>query len=125
MRYVLKLAEVDGRFSVFHMNNNHTVTIADLMDAIRGHGFEIRTVPDSEFQETLAEAARQEESRTVISLVAYSNRDGETLRMVDSDRRFTVNALFRLGFRWPIVDNGYLEKIIWALDTLSFFTDLD
>ena len=123
---VLKLAEVDGRFSIFHMNNNHTVTIADLMDAIRGHGFEIRTVPDSEFRETLAEAARhEEESKTVISLVAYSNKEGETLQMVDSDRRFTVNALFRLGFRWPIIDGEYLEKIIWALDTLSFFTELE
>ena len=122
---VLKLAGVDSRFSVFHMNNNHTVTIADLMDAIRRHGFEVRTVPDSEFRETLAEAATHEdESRTVLSLVAYSNKEGETLRMVDSDRRFTVNALFHLGFRWPIVDDEYLEKIIWALDSLSFFTDL-
>ena len=122
---VLKLSEVDGRFSVFHMNNNHTVTMADLMDAIRSHGFEIRTVPDSEFRDTLAEAAKhEEESRTVLSLVAYSNKEGETLQLVDSDRRFTVNALFRLGFRWPIVDNGYLEKTLEALDTLSFFTDL-
>jgi nucleoside-diphosphate-sugar epimerase len=122
---VLKLAGVDSRFSVFHMNNNHTVTIADLMDAFHRHGFEVRTVPDSEFRETLAEAAKHEdESRTVLSLVAYSNKEGETLRMVDSDRRFTVNALFHLGFRWPIVDDEYLEKIIWALDSLSFFTDL-
>ena len=122
---VLKLAGVDSRFSVFHMNNNHTVTIADLMDAFRRHGFEVRTVPDSEFRETLAEAAKHEdESRTVLSLVAYSNKVGETLQMVDSDRRFTVNALFHLGFRWPIVDDEYLEKVIWALDSLSFFTDL-
>ena len=62
---------------------------------------------------------------TFLSLVAYSNKEGETLKMVDSDRRFTINALFRLGFRWPIVDDGYLEKMIWALDSLSFFTDLD
>ena len=37
----------------------------------------------------------------------------------------TINALFRLGFRWPIVDDGYLEKMIWALDSLGFFTDSD
>jgi len=123
---VLKLAEVDGRFSVFHMNNNHNVTIADLMDAFRRHGFDVQTVSDEEFRETLAEAAKhEEESRTVLSLVAYSDREGEALQMVDSDRRFTINALFRLGFRWPIVDDGYLEKMIWALDSLGFFTDLE
>ncbi|MER2182164.1 MAG: amino acid adenylation domain-containing protein [Clostridia bacterium] len=121
---VLKLAEVDGRFSVFHMNNNHTLTIADLMDAFRRYGFDVETVPDSEFRDTLSEAAKDEaESRTVLSLVAYSNKEGDTLQMVDSDRRFTINALFRLGFRWPIVDDGYLEKMIWALDSLDFFTD--
>jgi nucleoside-diphosphate-sugar epimerase len=120
---VLKLAEVDSRFSVFHVANNHTVTIADLMDAIRRHGFDVKTVPDSRFGETLAEASRHEdESRTVLSLVAYSNKEGDHLRMVESDRRFSVNALFRLGFRWPIIDDAYLEKIIWALDSLSFFT---
>lgn len=81
-------------------------------------------VPDEAFRKTLAEAARhEEESRTVLSLVAYSNKEGENLQMVDSDRRFTVNALFRLGFRWPIIDDDYLEKIIWALDSLGFFTD--
>ena len=121
---VLKLAEVDGRFSVFHMNNNHTLTITDLMDAFRRYGFDVQTVPDSEFRDTLSEAAKDgAESRTVLSLVAYSKKEGDTLQMVDSDRRFTINALFRLGFRWPIVDDGYLEKMIWALDSLSFFTD--
>ena len=119
---VLRLAEVDSRFSVFHVSNNHTVTIADLMDAIRRHGFDVKTVPDSRFGETLAEATRHEdESRTVLSLVAYSNKEGDHLRMVESDRRFSVNALFRLGFRWPIIDDAYIEKIIQALDSLSFF----
>lgn len=34
-----------------------------------------------------------------------------------------TNALLRLGFRWPIIYDAYLEKAIWALDTLSFFSD--
>ena len=94
------------------------------MDAFRRYGFDVETVPDSEFRDTLSEAAKDEaESRTVLSLVAYSNKEGDTLQMVDSDRRFTIDALFRLGFRWPIVDDGYLEKMIWALDSLDFFTD--
>ena len=122
---VIALTGADSRFSVFHMNNNHTVTMADMMDAIRRHGFSVRTVSDGEFREALAETARREEdSRTVLSLTAYSNREGETLTMVGSENRFSINALFRLGFRWPIIDAAYLERIIWALDSLSFFSDL-
>ena len=63
--------------------------------------------------------------RELLSLVKSgkaANKEGDHLRMVESDRRFSINALFRLGFKRPIVDDAYLEKIIWALDSLSFFT---
>ena len=100
--------------------------MADVMDAICRHGFNVKIVPDAHFRDRLAEALKHEdESRTVLSLVAYANKEGEALTMVDSDHRFTVNALFRLGFRWPIIDDAYLERVIWALDSLSFFTELD
>ena len=122
----LTLAGADNHFSIFHINNNHTITMADVMDAICRHGFNVKIVPDAHFRDRLAEASKHEdESRTVLSLVAYANKEGEALTMVDSDHRFTVNALFRLGFRWPIIDDAYLERVIWALDSLSFFTELD
>ena len=123
---VIALAGADSRFSIFHIKNNHTITMGDVMDAMRRHGFDVTNVSDTKFQERLSEAARHpEESRTVLSLVAYANREGEQLAMVDADHRFTVNALFRLGYRWPIISDSYLERIIWALDSLSFFTELD
>lgn len=119
---VITLANVDRRFSVFHLNNNHLITIADIMEAIRRHGFTIKSVSDDEFQKTIADAAKHEdEGRTVLSLVAYANKEGENLKMVGSDNRFTTNALFRLGYKWPIVDDSYLEKQLWSLDTLAFF----
>lgn len=119
---VITLAGANSRFSVFHMNNNHTVAMADVLDAIRRHGFDVKAVSDEEFGNTLSEASKhEEESRTVLSLVAYANKEGDDLRMVESDNRFTTNALYRLGFKWPIVDDAYLEKQLWSLDTLDFF----
>lgn len=119
---VITLAGVDKRFSVFHMNNNHTVTMADVLDAIRRHGFEVEAVSDDQFKETLESASKNEdESRTVLSLMAYANKEGEDLKMVEADNRFTTNVLYRLGFKWPIVDDRYLEKQLWSLDTLYFF----
>jgi hypothetical protein len=119
---VLLLAGVDKRFSIFHLNNNHLVTMDDIIDAIRRHGFKVDTVTDEEFDKTLAEASKHEdESRTVLSLVAYANKKGENLKEVYAVNRFTTNAFFRLGFKWPIVDDGYLEKQLWSLDTLAFF----
>lgn len=57
----------------------------------------------------------------MLSLVAYNNSEGENLVPVEAECRFTLNALFRLNFRWPIIGDTYLDKAIWALDTLGFF----
>ena len=123
---VLTLAGADGRFSIFHVNNNHAVTMADLMAVVRSHGFDVKAVSEAQFKELLSEAAKHEdESRTVLSLVAYSNKEGDELALVNADHRFTINALFRLGFKWPIIDDSYLERVIWSLDSFGFFTEKD
>ena len=57
-------------------------------------------------------------------MTAYEEREGENLVPVDSDYYFTVNALDRLGFEWPIVDDAYLDRIISAVETLEFFQNL-
>lgn len=122
-RAVNTLVGVDRRFSVFHLNNNHTVTMADMLEAMRRYGFHVQAVSEEHFRETLAEASKHtEESRTVLALVAYANKKGDDLKMVEAENRFTTNALFRLGFKWPIVDDAYLEKQLWSLDTLFYFS---
>ena len=57
-------------------------------------------------------------------MTAYEEREGENLVPVDSDNYFTVNALDRFGFEWPIVDDAYLDRIISAVETLKFFQNL-
>ena len=61
----------------------------------------------------------------MLSLVAYSNKEGDDLALVEADHRFSVNALFRLGFKWPIIDDSYLERAIWSLDSFGFFTETE
>ena len=34
---------------------------------------------------------------------------------------FTVKALYRLGFKWSIIDMDYLKKTVEMLKTLGFF----
>ena len=121
---VLLLAGANSRFSIFHVNNNHAVTMADIMEVVRRHGFDVKAVTEAQFAETLRRATEHaDESRTVLSLVAYSNKEGNDLSLVDAEHRFTVNALFRLGFKWPITDDSYLERVIQSLDSFGFFSE--
>ncbi len=122
---MLTLAGVNSRFSVFNVNNNHTVTMGDIVFALKEHGFRIDIVTDREFAAIMKEASENEAySEAVMSLTAYDERGGETIVPVGSDNYFTINALYRLGFKWPIVDDIYLQKIISAVESLGFFKNL-
>lgn len=58
----------------------------------------------------------------VSPLISYDPHD-KTQRFVLTDNSFTVKALYRLGFSWPLVNKNYIERSIDALITLGFFDD--
>ena len=119
---VLKFATADSSFSVFHGYNNHTVTFADVIYAMKNYGFDIEIVSDEEFGRTVAKAAESSSSSdTILSLVAYNSKDGNRSYMLGANNRFSMNALLEGGFKWPIIDDNYLANAIEKLDMLMFF----
>ena len=115
---ILKLAGVDRRFTVFHTYNNHTVTFADIVYSMREYGFRVETVEDEEFAE------RMEKSEdTSGALIAYRSHDGLRRYEIGSDNRFTTEALFRLGFKWPVSGERYIIQMLRALDELEMFEE--
>ena len=119
---ILTLASCDGGFTVFHAYNSHEIYMSDVIYAMRAHGFKIDVVPDGEFAETLRAASeRAELSGTVLGIIAYDSGDGSARFEIPAENGFTAKALYRLGYKWPIIDDAYLENAIRALDTLGFF----
>lgn len=119
---VLKLAASGGGFTVFHAYNSHRIYMSDVIYAMGAYGFEIRIVPDEEFEQILKSAAGQgEKSDAVLGLIAYASDDENQRYELMSENQFTAEALYRLGYKWPITDDAYLENAIKALDTLEFF----
>ncbi|MCH5210846.1 MAG: amino acid adenylation domain-containing protein, partial [Oscillospiraceae bacterium] len=121
---VLKTAGTDKRFTVYHATNSHRIFMGDVIYAMREYGFEIEIVPDSKFIEAVgAYAAEHENSDAVSGLIAYTSRDDRKIYSIDYDNSFTTETLYRLGYKWPITDDKYLENAISALDKLNFFDD--
>ena len=122
---VLTLAGVDNRFSIFHINNNHFVTMGDIVFALKRHGMKINIVTEGEFARIMQEASGNDSfSEAVTSLVAYNGRGEDKNVQVESDNYFTTNVLYRLDYKWPIVDDAYLEKVISAVESLEFFNKI-
>ena len=120
---ILRLTGTNRSFTVFHPVNNHLVTMADVIYLMQQHGFPIETVSDEQFQKKLNEAAENPELSDIVGgLIAYMNNDVTVERcMLDASLRFTTEALFRLGFKWPITSPEYLSRMIAALDGLGMF----
>ncbi|MBR3326129.1 MAG: hypothetical protein IKG22_02250 [Atopobiaceae bacterium] len=119
---VLRLSGASSRFTVFHACNNHKVQLADVIYAMREHGFCIRVVKDDYFARMLAEySAHHEGSDAVSCLIAYASHDQQSACYLGYEDIFTTRVLYRLGWKWPIIDDAYLQSAISKLDDLGFF----
>lgn len=57
---VLRLVQTDRRFTVFHACNSHHIYMADLIYAMRSHGFDIDIVSDEEFEAAVKRICKEQ-----------------------------------------------------------------
>ena len=119
---ILLLAQVPEKFTVFHSFNSHTVQMGDVVDAMDLAGLHMDKVDDKDFDKSLKEAMTDAKKSMIVStLLNYNSSDNLSHEFIQGDPTFTVKALYRLGYRWPITDFNYLITAIKALDSLGFF----
>ncbi|MBQ9456932.1 MAG: amino acid adenylation domain-containing protein [Bacilli bacterium] len=123
---VLLLSSTPKKFTLFHSANSHEVEFGDVLSAINGYGYKVDIVRDEVFQQRLAEFMKDEtKNMAVSSLISYDTSSGESHAFILSDNSFSIKALYRLGYKWPITDRRYLERSIESLATLGFFDGED
>ena len=121
---VVILSGTNSDFTVFHSCNSHVVQFGDVIHAINRYGIKIDMVSEKIFDDALRDAMTDEKkSKAVAGLIAYRDTDKNRREEVGYDMTFTVKALYRLGYKWPITGDEYIEKAIEALDTLGFFDE--
>ncbi len=120
---ILLLASTPSRYTLFHSANSHEVELGDVIEALNDYGFHIDIVKDEVFSAKLAEFMKDESKNMIVSsLISYSSSDTSVTRdYILSDNSFTIKALYRLGYKWPITDKRYLARAIASLATLGFF----
>jgi amino acid adenylation domain-containing protein/thioester reductase-like protein len=121
-RAVVLLSQTDKRFTAFHAANAHEVQMGDVIEEMNKNGFKIETVPDDVFADKMNEFLRDGEKNMLVStLLTYASSDRRVHTFIKTDNNFTIKALYRLGFKWPITDAQYLNRIIEGLKSLRFF----
>lgn len=123
---ILRLAESPDKCCVFHNYNNHTVAMGDIIRQMNHMGLHIEVAETEEYEETLKKAEDDpEKAKTLSSMIAYRNMGhGRKISSVPRTNEYTLQALYRLGYQWPITSGGYMEKFLLSLQGLGYF-DLD
>ena len=116
------LSGTQDKYTVFHAYNGHNVSYADVIDSLNNAGLKIDTVSKWEFLKKFNEVIKDDSKNiNIMSLIAYTHTGEDNRRLVKTSNTFTIRALYRLGYNWPIIDNTYLEKLVKELKGLGFF----
>lgn len=119
---VVLLAGTPDSFTVFHANNCHDIHFANVLETFDRCGYHIDVVDDKTFQQRFREALADETKSIVVSsLASYDGNADEALAWTRWDNSYTVKALYRLGFSWPLISPQYLDNLLEMLATLDFF----
>ena len=119
---ILVLATAPKQFTLFHSANSHPVEMGDVIEAMNECNLSIENVDDKDFMDAVIDATNDEEkSKKVSALITYTSSDNHTHSYILTDNSFTIKALYRLGYKWPITDKDYLIKAIKSLISLEFF----
>ena len=119
---VLKLAGTEKKYTIFHSSNSHSVQIGDVINALKQSGFKIEVVKDEEFMAKLKEYLAENPNDELVSgIFTYNSREVGSVHEIGYSKDYTINALYRLDFIWPLTDMEYLKKSIKELERLGLF----
>ena len=118
------LSGTPDSFTVFNNKNCHTVHFANIIEACNNFGMKVKIVRQKEFDDILSAALQNEEKTVQVStLLSYRSNDGKSFQKIECDNRFTIKALYRLGFSWSLTGEVYIQKFLQALEMLDFFSE--
>jgi len=122
-RAILLLAQAPRECNVFHVYNSHQIYIGDIVEGMKKVGFPIQGAEEDEFRESFASAREDETKQDAISglVTAMGMGKSKGRGLVDVANDYTTQILYRLDYKWPLVNEEYLEMFIQYLKEMNFF----
>lgn len=120
---ILLLAKTPKKCIVFHPFNNHMLMMGDLYMEMDKIGLHSVAAEQEEYEQALEDAKQDPEKAKILSsMLAYQNMaHGQKTFAVKKSNEYTMQVLYRMGFRWPVTSADYMRRFIKALYGLGFF----
>lgn len=119
---IVALSKTPKECIVFHPYQHHTICFGDIIDIIKPLGLEINPVENDEYEIALDEVLNDKTRQSGVSGLITSVGSGKLKKIwLPADNAYTVQALYRLGVKWPVISEDYIYRFVEYLDDLSFF----
>lgn len=120
---ILLLAQTPRECTVFHPFNNHQLLMNDLYTQMDQIGLKVSPMESTAYEKALEQAKEDPQKAEVLSsMIAYQNMaHGRKTYSVEKSNAYTMQVLYREGFRWPVTSHEYMKKFLIALQGLGFF----
>lgn len=119
-RMIVSLSAANRNNAVYHVIPEKETAYTDIFSALRENGYEIKVVPDEEFEKLLNKYKHDTDKREDIEglLTEKPNSNYRDVTLTQSD---TSRVLKLLGKQWAPITREYLGNYIGVLDQLNMF----
>ena len=122
-RAMVLLSQTPKENCVFNVSNNHMVPMEDILSRLEK--IDNKKVDYVELPEFMARMQSLMNDPAIApmlsSLVAYANSSQQQMVMNVPTTGFTMQALYRLGFRWDHTSSTYVDMIFDMLKSMRYF----
>ena len=120
---IIGLAKTPKECTVFHPYDYHSISFGDIINIIQPLGLNIEPSEEDDYQNALDEALADKTKQEGVSGLITSIGSGKVKKIwLPVDNTYTVQALYRLGIKWPYMSENYIYNFVKYLDDLDFFS---
>ena len=118
---ILILSQTPRECVIFHPYNHNTILSGNVFGEMGKLGLPVRPVEREDFDAAMKRAEGDpEKARLLTSMLAYQNGDRRGAS-VPRHNTYTMQVLYRMGYRWPVTSWDYVAQFIEAIKGLGFF----
>ncbi|WP_405289695.1 amino acid adenylation domain-containing protein [Methanobrevibacter sp.] len=120
---ILSLSKTPKECTVFHPYDYHSISFGDIIDIIKPLGLDIEPAEEEDYENALDEALADKSRQEGVSGLITSIGSGKVKKIwMPVDNTYTIQALYRLGIKWPFISEEYIYYFVKYLVDLDFFS---
>ena len=120
---IINLSKTPKECTVFHPYDYHSISFGDIIDIIKPLGLNIEPAEEEDYENALDDALADKSKQEGVSGLITSIGSGKVKKIwMPVDNTYTIQALYRLGIKWPFVSEEYIYNFVKYLNELDFFS---